>query len=138
MRALGGANEAPEQSFSDGEQIGSWARQAVADAVRAGIISGYEDGSFRPGESITRAEMTAMIIRALRMPLQTGEATSFVDDANIPTWAKGYVTAAVESGIVSGRSGNAFAPNDTANRGEAAVTLIRLIKSLEKSGLSRK
>jgi len=132
MRALGGANDAPGQSFSDGDQIGSWARQAVADAVRAGIISGYEDGSFRPGESITRAEMTAMIVRALRLPLRTGEATSFVDDGNIPNWAKGYVTAAAESGIVSGRSGNAFAPNDIANRGEAAVTLLRLIDSLKK------
>jgi len=131
MRAIGPQTGAPAQSFTDGEHIGDWARQAIADAARAGIISGYEDGSFRPDESINRAEMVAVIARALQMPLAS-DATTFADDADIPDWAKGYVAAAVKSGIVNGRSDSIFAPNDTATRGEAAVLLLRLFATMSR------
>jgi hypothetical protein len=134
MRAIGEQTDIDEsaQSFSDGEQIGSWARQAVAAAVQTGIIRGYEDGSFRPKEKIRRAEMTVMIVRALQLPIIADGATSFADDADIADWAKGYVAAAAKSGIVNGRSGNRFMPNDTSTRGEATVMLVRILQSLNK------
>ncbi|WP_081418950.1 S-layer homology domain-containing protein [Paenibacillus sp. Leaf72] len=42
-------------TFTDTTNISSWAHKAVGQALQAGIINGYEDGSFRPNAQITRA-----------------------------------------------------------------------------------
>ncbi len=108
-------------TFTDNDQIGAWAKQAIAQAVQAGIIDGYGDGSFRPNAQVTRAEMAGMVARALKLPLKANTATGFVDDQAIPQWAKGSVEAIRVLGIVSGREGNKFAPNNTTTRAEAAT-----------------
>ncbi|MBU5443345.1 chitobiase/beta-hexosaminidase C-terminal domain-containing protein [Paenibacillus sp. MSJ-34] len=114
-------------TFTDHEQIGEWARQAVAQAVQAGIVDGYNDGSFRPNAQITRVEMAAMIARALQLQLNANASTGFADDEAIPQWAKGAVEAIRKLGIVDGRGGNRFVPNETATRAEATVILLRLL-----------
>lgn len=122
-------NEEP-LAFTDRNQIGEWAQPAISLAVKAGIINGYEDGSFRPDAQISRAEMAAMIIRALTVEVQSNHSTSFADDADIPVWAKGYVAAAAQEGIIRGREGNQFAPNEQATRAEAVVMLLRMLDTL--------
>lgn len=49
------------KSFTDGSQISSWAKNAVVACQKAGIVNGYEDGSFRPKNGISRAEVSKMI-----------------------------------------------------------------------------
>ncbi|WP_159065803.1 S-layer homology domain-containing protein [Gorillibacterium timonense] len=115
-------------SFTDDAKIGAWAKEAVAQAVEARIVSGYTDDSFRPNEHITRAEMAAMIARALKLPLDAESATSFADDAVIPKWAKAAVEAMYQLGIVNGRSSDKFVPNDTATRAEAVTMLLRAME----------
>ncbi|MFU1797902.1 Ig-like domain-containing protein [Paenibacillus azoreducens] len=115
-------------TFTDQDQIGTWAKQTVAKAVKAGIVSGYGDGSFRPNAQITRAEMAVMIARALKLPLNANIVTGFTDDESIPQWAKGAVEAIRGIGIVDGRGGNRFVPNEKATRAEAAVILLRMIE----------
>lgn len=117
-----------ELTFTDTDQIGEWAKEAVAQTVQAGIVSGYEDGSFRPNATITRAELAVMIARVLGMQTDTDATTAFVDDEAIPRWAKGAVNALHAKGIVNGRGGNKFVPNDTANRAEAVVVLLRVLE----------
>ncbi|WP_315911007.1 RCC1 domain-containing protein [Xylanibacillus composti] len=114
--------------FQDQDQIGSWAKGAAALAVEAGIVSGYEDGSFRPDAKITRAEMASMIAQALKARVDANGQTGFADDEDIPNWAKGAVEAIRKLGIVSGRGGNQFAPNDTATRAEAVVMLLGMLE----------
>lgn len=92
-------------SFGSG-QIGAWAKQAVAQAVEAGIVGGYDDGSFRSNAQITRAEMASMIARALKLQLNANALTGFADDTEIPQWTKGAVEAIREFGIVDVRGGN--------------------------------
>lgn len=115
-------------NFTDRAKIGAWAKRAVALAVQAEIISGYEDGSFRPDAQITRAEMASMIAKALKVSLDSNARTGFADDDAIPKWAKGAVEAIRNLGIVSGRGGNKFVPNDTATRAEAVVMLLRMLE----------
>src|SRR5690606_31280905 len=57
-------------AFTDKEDIGAWAREAVAKAKQANIVIGYEDGTFRPGANITRAEMAVMVARALKLNVE--------------------------------------------------------------------
>ncbi|GIP20879.1 fibronectin type III domain-containing protein [Paenibacillus sp. J22TS3] len=118
-------------TFNDNDQIGAWAKQAVAQAVQAGIIDGYEDGSFRPNASVTRAEMAVMVAQAIKRPLKAHTTTGFVDDEAIPQWAKGSVEAIRGLSIVSGRAGNKFVPNDTMTRAEAATILLRMVDILK-------
>ncbi|NWL88119.1 hypothetical protein DMN77_11020 [Paenibacillus sp. 79R4] len=113
--------------FKDQDKIGAWAKQAVALAVQTGIVSGYEDGSFRPEAQITRTEMAYMIAKALDLSLEDDVETGFADNKDIPKWAKGTVEAIRELGIVSGRGGNKFVPNNTATRAEAVVMLLRML-----------
>lgn len=114
--------------FTDQAKIGDWAKRSVALAVQAGIVNGYEDGSFRPDARITRAEMASMLAKALKVSLDANATTSFSDNEDIPKWAKGAVEAIRKLGIISGRGGNKFVPNDTATRTEAVVMLLRMLE----------
>lgn len=53
------------ESFNDKDEISSWAAEAVGAASKAGFISGYSDGSFRPSENLTRAEAVTMLDNVL-------------------------------------------------------------------------
>ncbi|MNO20263.1 Endo-1,4-beta-xylanase A precursor [compost metagenome] len=119
-------------AFTDDAQNGGWAKQAIANAVEAGIVSGYADGSFRPNAGITRAEMAAMVARALQLSIDVNVSTSFADDAAIPQWAKGAVEAVRGLGILNGRDAGKFAPNDAATRAEAVVMLLRMLEQQDK------
>ncbi|WP_435923010.1 bacterial Ig-like domain-containing protein [Paenibacillus sp. DYY-L-2] len=114
-------------AFTDQVEIRPWARDAVAMAINAGIIEGYEDGSFRPSGNVTRAEMVTMLARAAGLPIKEDAATQFADDGQIPAWAKGAAAAMQEHGIVTGRADRQFAPNDTATRAEAVTMILRLL-----------
>ncbi|MFC0329669.1 asparaginase domain-containing protein [Paenibacillus sepulcri] len=126
INALKPQGTGAELAFKDNAKIKGWAADAVAQAVKAGIVSGYSDGTFKPDATITRSEMAVMIAKAMKLDTSAGTATGFADDAKIPAWAKGAVKAAKDNAIIGGRSGGMFAPNDTATRSEAVAILVKL------------
>lgn len=75
------------------DTVGSWAEASIRKAHAAGIVTGYEDGMFRPNGKLTRAEAAAMIYRLLgRGPLY-GAQQRWTD---VPQshWAFGYIQEA--------------------------------------------
>ncbi|WP_217561808.1 FG-GAP-like repeat-containing protein [Paenibacillus sp. GbtcB18] len=125
------ATNAAPLPFADAGAIPAWAVRAAADAAANGIVSGYDDGTFRPGAAVTRAELAVMLAKAVNgSAVGGGKAAAFADEADIPAWARPYVQVTAERGLIDGRSGNRFAPNEKATRAEAAVLLIRLAKLL--------
>ena len=74
-------------NFSDVKN-GSWFYSAVARAVAAGYVKGYSDGSFKPGNTITRAEAAVMIANAARLSANEAGAYRFTDVGSIPAWAQ--------------------------------------------------
>ncbi|WP_040712438.1 S-layer homology domain-containing protein [Paenibacillus curdlanolyticus] len=118
--------EGAELAFTDTASIGEWAQAAIAQAVHAGIINGYEDGSFRPDAPISRAEMAVMLAHALKLALKPGGATGFADEQAIPAWAVDAVTAIKSLGLVQGKGNNAFDPNGQTTRAEAVTVLLKL------------
>ncbi|WP_339205713.1 S-layer homology domain-containing protein [Paenibacillus sp. FSL K6-3182] len=126
MNALKPADNDTTLSFTD--PIAEWAQKAIAQASEAKIVNGYEDGSFRPAASISRSELAVMMARAAKADTTAATVTNFADDSQIPAWAKGSVAAVKELGIISGRSGNLFVPNDTATRAEAVTIIINLLQ----------
>lgn len=128
LRTLGvaPAPAADKLTFTDQDQIPTWAITTVSDAVEIGLLKGYPDGSLRPMHTVSRSEMATMLTRAMNWDIEQGKMTSFADDADIPKWAKGYIYAAVQRGLLNGREGNQFSPAQPATRAEAATTLLRL------------
>jgi hypothetical protein len=101
--------------------------------TKAGIITGYDDGTFRADRQIDRAEMTVMLARALGLKLeQASELPAFADREQIPEWARASIAAAVDEGIVQGKTGNRFAPGDVTKRAEAVVAIMNLLDRTEK------
>ena|GEM_PF-532234 len=126
MNVLKGQDAGMELSFTDKSDIGAWAQQAVAQAVKAGFIKGYEDGTFRPQAEITRAEMAAMLAGALGYKGNANATSGFADDADIPAWAKGSIAYVKQAGLIQGKGENTFAPQDHATRAEAVTVLLSL------------
>jgi len=129
MGALKADGEGATLAFKDNVQIAAWAKDAVAHAVKADIISGYPDGTFRPGANILRMEMVSMIASGAGLTLDPNASTSFADNKDIPAWAKGAVKAVGDKGIIQGRTGNIFAPKATATRADAITVIMNMLKS---------
>jgi len=130
VRALKLDGDRNELGFADQEAIGAWARPAVAYAVQAGMVKGYEDGTFRPDALLTRAEMAVMLANALKLSVEASEAgndaAGFTDDDAIPNWAKPAAGALKKLGLVEGKGDNAFDPDTTTTRAEAITVLLKL------------
>jgi hypothetical protein len=132
MNALKPQVAGKELTFTDAAKIGAWAQQAVAQAVQAGIINGYQDGTFRPNAEITRAEMVVMLAKALGKSNEQFTAIGFADDKDVPEWAKASVAYMKQAGLVKGKSDNEFAPLDHATRAEALTILLNILKQMNK------
>ncbi len=109
--------------FKDSAQISPWAAQVVQAAVEKGWLAGYADGTFRPQEPISRAEFTALLLRAMEWPEDSLAQAPFTDTAD--KWYKNAAAAAYERGLVKG-SGNAFAGEAHLTREELAAMLCRV------------
>jgi uncharacterized repeat protein (TIGR01451 family)/CSLREA domain-containing protein len=121
-----------QPTFTDGSSVPDWARDQVAAAVQAGIITGRPDGTFDPTAPVTRAEVAVMLVRALRyrgLDVTPGSAT-FTDA--IPDWARAFVLAAARYGLVNGYDDGSFQADASATRAEAATMLSRLLDTLSR------
>lgn len=128
---LQGANSSLD--FADAGSIQTWAKPYIAQALGSGLISGYADGTFRPKASINRAELAAMIVRGLGLKTSEGHALFYADADQIPAWAKPYVAAAQEAGVMNGRGDNRFAPAASATRAEAVTVILNMLDALAQS-----
>jgi len=79
-------NLAPEGTlnFVDSNDIGTWAQQQVATLVAKNIISGYEDGTFKPGNNITRAEVAKIVACLIEMQDNAAQAQSTTAPSKTP------------------------------------------------------
>ena len=66
--------------FTDEKQIPDWAKKGIEECQMAGVIGGYADGSFRPGQTITRAELAEMLAAFLELPINKEEPSGENDE----------------------------------------------------------
>lgn len=111
------------ESFKD-VAAGIWYYDAVTELARAGVFSGYPNGSFKPEGRITRTEFMIMIVRYLGL-----EATGQASFADVPAsfWGAGYIAAAEAAGLVSGYPNGNFGPDDKMTRAQAVTVLNRML-----------
>ncbi len=171
---------------------GAWYYKDVMDAVAAGVVFGYGDGRFGPGDSVTRGQfaqfiarmdgynaeeyktkdcpfsdvtagteqaaaitycaeknyiagtggtnyapnvrinreqMAVIVAQVMGLTPVTTPKDKFADDASISGWAKSYVYAAFENGILAGTGNNRYTPKGTTTRAEAASVAMRISRA---------
>jgi len=113
-------------NFSDVSES-DWFYADVAKAVGGRVASGFEDGTFRPGETVTRMQAAVFICNAKGLTPNEAAANNFTDAASIPSWAKGAVGAAVAAGYLSGYPDGSFGGSKGMTRAEAVSTLDRVL-----------
>ena len=112
--------------------------EVVDTLIELGVINGYTDGSFKPNDTVTRAEMAKMIY-----VLRTGnsDASAYNNDKTSFTdvnghWAAGFIKYCQSVGIIAGQSATKFAPDQTVTAQEAAkMLLVTLGYDANKAGL---
>lgn len=117
-------------TFTD--EIPAWAAPYIAVAVDHGLIAGYEDGTFRSDEPLTREQLAVLVARVLGGGELQGGTTFFSDAGEISDWAAPSVAYVVRLGVFQGYPDGTFRPKQAVTRAEAAMVILRLIEYLER------
>jgi len=120
---------------------GDWYGDAVATAYSYDLISGFEDGAFRPNDKITREQAMIIIAKAMmitglkdKLPVQSADEVlqRFTDWTDASGWALSSIASNIQAGVISGRDSAALAPRAYITRAEVAAMIQNL---LQKSDL---
>lgn len=116
-------NVSVTSSFTD-VSADTWCYDAVSALSSMGIIQGYQDGTFRPNQPITRAQFAAIVTRFAGAGVP--EAQTFTD---VPTdyWAYDAISAASGLGWITGYDDGTFRPDATVTRAQVAVIVNRML-----------
>ncbi|MEF3302781.1 S-layer homology domain-containing protein, partial [Paenibacillus sp. GYB003] len=108
---------------------GHWASGAVALAKQAGIVDGVGANAFKPDVPVTRAEMAAMLARALKLDGSPASPASFFD-VGADGWAYPYIQALNEQGVLQGYEPGLFRPDYPISRAQTAALMERLASKI--------
>ena len=111
--------------FNDASSIAAPYQKAVAWAVEKGITTGYNDGTFRPNDSVTRAQFVTFLWRYEGKPATSGSIAGFTDASSIAEPYQQAVAWAVEKGITTGYNDGSFSPNATCTRWAVVLFMYR-------------
>lgn len=117
VSATGSVDPYALSTFND-VNSGDWYYSYVSTAYSMGYITGYPDGSFRPNDNITRADICTIVNRVLKA--ENTSVTAFKDDSSIPSYAKDAVYALNSKGVINGYQDGTFAPLTFATRAQTA------------------
>ena len=109
-------------SFTDVAED-AWYNNAISTMANAGILEGYEDGSFHPNGYITRAEFATIAVRFFDLSYQGEDLFPDIDGH----WAQDYINQAADAGIIEGYPDGTFGPQKQITRAEAVTMVNRTL-----------
>lgn len=113
-----------QASFPDVDSD-AWFNKYIGYLEDKNVLSGYEDGTFRPMDTITRGEISAVIARAQRYDLIS--YNNIFTDVTENDWAKDYIETLADKNIVSGYEDGTFGPYSPLTRAEAVAIINRVL-----------
>ncbi|MFD0682191.1 MULTISPECIES: S-layer homology domain-containing protein [unclassified Paenibacillus] len=124
-----------QNKFND-VRSGDWFEGQVYAAAEVGIVSGYDDQTFRPNQKISRQEMAVMIYRAMKFTgfdnkSQAGSNVTFTDENLFENWAKEAISVMANKKIVEGVASGKYDPTATATRAQSSVILSRMLSIVQ-------
>ncbi len=114
--------ESNENSFTD-VNVEDWFNTAISTATAAGIINGYDDGTVRPNNAITRAEFAAIVSRFTSLVYEGDNKFNDTDSH----WAKDSINNVAMTGWINGYEDGSFGPEKNITRAEAVTIINRLL-----------
>lgn len=122
-----------QSAFTDVEP-GAWCAGAINWAAANGIVGGYEDGTFRPDQPVTRAQMCAIMDRYVEYYCDehdvtvaaNGSVSTLADQNQIPSYAVGPVRDCQRWGLINGYADGTFRPQAESSRAHVAAVIYRL------------
>ncbi len=139
-KALGLTGSNGSGNFAD-VAADAWYARAVAAVSGLGLINGYQDGTYRPAQAITREEAMVVVARMLHQSgfgLELGLTEQEIDEilagysdqGVLGQWARGDVALAIREGLISGSNGQ-LSVKKQITREQVAAVIVRLMKRLE-------
>lgn len=113
-------------NFNDIES--HWSKDIVELLASRMIINGYTDNTFKPDNTISRAEFITMLVKSIEGKQSSNE--SIFKDVDKNNWASPYITRAYNNGWISGNSNNQFFPNTKITREQIVSILMRVHNNL--------
>ncbi len=124
---LGLLGVVPASAFSDVTDPA--VAQAVAVLTSMGIVSGYDDGGYHPGDTLTRAQFCklAILLENKGDQAATSAYRTLFSDLSASHWAAGYVNLAYTDGLISGYGDGTFGPDDPVTLAQAVTILLHIL-----------
>ena len=125
-------------AFNDANKVKDTYAEAVEVLTGMGVIKGYEDGSFKPEGSITRAEVAAVVYRIYTADVKDKNIGLYAgyskfDDLTGANWAKGYIGYCANAELVRGYNATKFGPLDNVTGYQALAMILRAM-GYDKNG----
>ena len=109
--------------------VEEWYKPAIAWAEQTGVVDGYEDGTFRPGQPVNRMEFAQMLYNYAAYKgcdlSAKGDLTAFPDGDSVQPWAETAMTWANGNQLINGHDDGTLEPGGTPTRAQAASILLR-------------
>lgn len=102
-------------------------RDAVNWAAEKGVVNGYSETEFCPGEEICRQDLVTILYRMAGSPEVSGDLSAYSDGEAVQDYAKNAVIWAVSKGVITGYDDATLRPNSFASRAEVCTILMRFI-----------
>ncbi len=103
---------------------GHWAQGTIIQWTSNGYIAGYPDGTFKPDNSITRAEFVVLVNKAMGY---NDRGNAYFSDVSASHWAYAEIMKGVEAGYITGNGDGTFRPDAPVTRQEAAVMISKIL-----------
>lgn len=129
VREMGIEEIESHPDFKDVKQ-GSNGYKDIAFAVEKGFISGFSDGTFKPNEKLTRAQMAKILVKAYNL---NAKSTYRFKDVIKGYWAEEFISAMASTGVTYGYADDTFRPNEFVTRGQFSAFLARVLDLKEKA-----
>lgn len=107
-------------------QKDDWYYQPVTALTNAGIIDGYQDGTFKPNQAITRAELAFLLVRAYSLLHGNNSTQNPFQDVQPNDWFAHAVQVLYDNKITAGKEANYFGAYDPVTRGEIAAFIYKV------------
>ena len=110
----------------------SWYAGYVSKAAAAGVINGFEDGSFGPDRYVSRQDAVLMIYRAMSLTEELPEGFKyFADEKDIQDYASYAIRTLADLGIINGSGDAMFLPKNNITRAEMAAVICRSLDYMQ-------
>lgn len=117
-------------SFNDLATV-PWAESFILNLAARGIVDGAAEGQYLPDAAVTRAEYVKLLVEALELDTDAGQAEASFTDIVEGEWYGKYIAAAKQAGIAEGKEDGRFGVNDPITREDIAVMSYRTLQHLK-------